>query len=205
MTTFVITFSGAVMPGPVLAMTVTHSARMGAKAGPLMVLGHAILEIALLAALLAGLAPFLTRPTVMGLVGAVGAVVLWWMAGGMLRSLPGLHIDWEAGPQTAAGPVRDGFLLSLANPYWSVWWATVGLSLMVLAMNSGLGWWGLVIFFIAHILSDLTWYWLVSFLVSRGRRFLSDRVHRWVVGGCAVFLLLFGCYFGLFAWRQLTS
>jgi len=203
-TTFVITLSGAVMPGPILARTISYAASMGTKAGPLLVLGHAILELVLLLALLAGLAPFLTRPTVMGLVGAVGAVILWWMAAGMLRSLPGLRIDWEAAPPRAAGPVRDGILLSLANPYWSVWWATVGLSLVVLAMDSGLGWWGFVIFFVAHILSDLSWYLLVSWAVARGRRFLSDRRHRLLVGACAVFLVLFGGYFAFFAWQRLV-
>ena len=58
---FVIALSGALMPGPVLTVTVSESARRGAKAGPLMIFGHGILELALVLALLGGLAPFFSR------------------------------------------------------------------------------------------------------------------------------------------------
>ncbi len=204
-TAFVIGLSGAVMPGPVLAVTITHAARQGFKAGPLITLGHGLLEAALLLALVAGLGPVLTRPTVSGAIAGVGAVILLWMGAGMLRSLPGLHLDLEASTATSAGPVRDGVLLSLANPYWSLWWATVGLSLTAMAMQSGLGWWGLVLFWVGHVGSDLLWYSLVSVVVAKGRRFLTDTVHRVVVGVCAVFLLGFAAYFGLFAWNKLAA
>jgi threonine/homoserine/homoserine lactone efflux protein len=204
-TSFVIGFSGAVMPGPVLAVTITHAARQGFKAGPLVTLGHGLLEGAFLLALVAGLGPLLTRPVVSGVVAGVGAVILLWMGAGMLRSLPGLKLDLKTGAATAAGPVRDGILLSLANPYWSIWWATVGLSLTAMAMASGLGWWGLVLFYLGHISSDLVWYSLVSAVVSKGRRFITDKVHRVVVGVCAVFLLGFAVYFGIFSWDKLLA
>lgn len=204
-TAFVIGLSGAVMPGPVLAVTITHAARQGFKAGPLITLGHALLEGALLLALVAGLGSVLTNPVVSGVIAGVGAIILLWMGAGMLRSLPGLHLDLETGAATAAGPVRDGVLLSLANPYWSLWWATVGLSLTAMAMTSGLGWWGLALFYLGHISSDLAWYSLVSAVVSKGRRFITDKVHRVVVGVCAVFLLAFAVYFGIFAWDKLIA
>lgn len=204
-TAFVIGLSGAVMPGPVLAVTITHAARQGFKAGPLITLGHALLEGALLIALVAGLGPLLTRPTISGSIAGVGAVILLWMGAGMLRSLPGLKLDLEAGAVTSAGPIRDGVLLSLANPYWFLWWATVGLSLTAMAMASGLGWWGLLLFWLGHTGSDLAWYSLVSAVVSKGRRFITDKVHRVVVGVCAVFLLGFAVYFGIFAWHKLVA
>ncbi|RJX33824.1 MAG: lysine transporter LysE [Desulfarculus sp.] len=204
-TSFIIGLSGAVMPGPVLAGTVTHAVRHGVLAGPLVVLGHAILEAALLLALVAGLGPILTRPVVGGLVGAVGTVILLWMAWGMFRALPGLRLELIQGKAGAAGPVRDGFLLSLANPYWSLWWATVGLSLLAMALKSPLGWWGLLVFYLGHIGADLAWYLFVSLVVAKGRRFINDLAYRVLVGGCAAFMVLFGGYFALFAWRQLRA
>jgi threonine/homoserine/homoserine lactone efflux protein len=203
LTSFVLGLSGAVIPGPVMAVTIGHSARLGIKAGPLVVLGHAVLEGGLFLALAAGLGGILVRPEVAGTVGAVGALILIWMAVGMLRSLPGLKLDWSAGGGRAAAPVRDGFLLTLANPSWSLWWSTVGLSLMAMVLKSDLAWLGLAALFIGHIGSDLAWYLLVSMVVAKGRRWLTDRLHRWVVGACAIFLLGFAVYFGLFALRQL--
>ena len=202
---FIICLSGAVMPGPVLAITITHAVRLGVRAGPLVVLGHAILEAALLVALAAGLGSLLTRPGVSGIISGAGAVIMWVLGASMLRSLPGLHLDLEARAEKASSPVRDGFLMTLANPYWSLWWATIGLSMMALATSRGLGWWGIGLFFAGHIAADLAWYLLVAFVVARGRRFISDRIHRGVVGVCAVFLLIFGAYFMIFAWRQLSS
>lgn len=204
-TSFIIGLSGAVMPGPVLAGTVTHAARQGVLAGPLVVLGHAILEAALLLALVAGLGPILTRPTVGGLVGGVGAVILLWLALGMFKALPSLRLDLQQGRQGAAGPVRDGLLLSLANPYWSLWWATVGLSLVAMSLDSPLGWWGLVVFYVGHISADLVWYLFVSLVVAKGRRFINDLAYRVLVGVCAACMLFFGGYFAVFAWQQLSA
>ena len=45
MTSFVIALSGALAPGPLLAACISESTKHGFKSGPLMILGHAILEI----------------------------------------------------------------------------------------------------------------------------------------------------------------
>ena len=206
---FIIGLSGAVMPGPVLAVTINHAARRGAKAGPLIVLGHALLEGPLVLALALGLGALIARPGVSGVIGGVGAVILFWLGAGMLRSLPGLRLDLEAGPGQAGlagawGPVKDGALLSLANPYWSLWWATVGLGFMAVALRAGQGGLGLLAFFLGHISADLVWYLAVAFLVAKGRRFLSQRLYQGVVAVCALCILGFGVYFGLFAWQMLA-
>lgn len=203
-TSVLIGLSGAVMPGPITAMIITHAARMGVKAGPLVGVGHAALEALLLIALALGLGPVLSRPLVAGGIGAVGAVILAWLAVGMLRSLPGLHLDLEVRQGAASGPVRDGVLLSLVNPYWSLWWATIGISLMTMVSQAGLGWWGLLVFFLGHMVGDMSWFTLISGLVKGGRRFLNDRVYRVVVAVCAVFLLGFAAFFGVFAWQRFS-
>ncbi|MBN1636251.1 MAG: LysE family transporter, partial [Deltaproteobacteria bacterium] len=56
---FVIALSGAMVPGPLLTVTISESARRGAMTGPLLIVGHGILELLLLIAIMMGLAPFL--------------------------------------------------------------------------------------------------------------------------------------------------
>ena len=69
---FVITLSGALMPGPFLTATISESSRRGFIAGPLMVAGHAVLELLLVFALLLGLALFLQKPVVFAAIAVTG-------------------------------------------------------------------------------------------------------------------------------------
>ena len=97
---FVIALSGALMPGPLLTVTISESSRRGFITGPLLITGHALLELALVAALLLGLAPFFQLPLVFVLTALVGSVILLWMALSMFRSLPSLRLSWEPAHST---------------------------------------------------------------------------------------------------------
>jgi threonine/homoserine/homoserine lactone efflux protein len=194
-TSFVIALSGALMPGPLFTITLSESARRGFSAGPLIVLGHGILELVLVLLLMLGLAPVLQADQVIGTVGLVGAVVLIWMAVGMIRTLPSLSLQRLSSDSRSTNPVWAGILMSLANPYWTLWWATIGLGYILYAWKLGVA--GVVAFFLGHILADLAWYAMVSYTVAHGRRFMSDRSYRVMMGCCALLLLGFGIYFGL--------
>ena len=190
---FVIALSGAMMPGPLLTATIGESSRRGFMAGPLMIIGHGILELALVIALLLGLAPFLNQDRVFAGIALSGAGILIWMAVGMFRSLPSLSLSFEASQQQRGHLVLSGVLMSIANPYWTIWWATIGLGYILHCMRFGA--WGIFFFFAGHILADLAWYALISGAVSKGRRFLNDRLYRGVIGVCAGFLVVFAGYF----------
>jgi len=190
---FIIALSGALMPGPLLTATISESSQRGFWAGPLMIGGHAILELALVAALLLGLAPVLQLPAVFVFCALGGSLILLWMALGMFRSLPTLTLSWDARPQRSNHPVLSGILMSVANPYWLIWWATIGLGYIVYSQQ--FGFWGVVFFFAGHISADLAWYSFISAAVAGGRHFLTDRVYRSLIGALAVFLVGFALYF----------
>jgi threonine/homoserine/homoserine lactone efflux protein len=190
---FVIALSGALMPGPLLTVTVSESTQRGAVAGPLMILGHAILELTLVLALLSGLAPFLKRDEVFVVIALVGGCILFWMAVSMFRSLPTLRLDLTGEEQKPRNLILAGILMSIANPYWTIWWATIGLGYILHSVKFGIT--GVIAFFIGHIMADLAWYAFISFSVAKGRSFFNDTVYRRLIGGCALFLLLFAGYF----------
>jgi threonine/homoserine/homoserine lactone efflux protein len=200
---FVIGFSGAIMPGPMLTVTIREAGRRGFWAGPLVVLGHGLLELALVVALLQGLDRWLRAPLFTGSVGLVGGVMLLAMAGSMLRGLPVLRLQLQgAGDRNPGGAVLGGVVTSLSNPYWTLWWATVGMGYLTLTTGTGVP--GTAAFFIGHILSDLVWFSLVATLIHCGRRFVTDRMYRWLVGGCALLLLYFAGVFIHSGWRTLA-
>lgn len=204
---FIIALSGALMPGPLLAVTVRDTTRRGFVAAPLLVLGHGILELALLALLLLGLAEWLKGDAATTFIALAGSAVLLWMGTGMVREVRSLRFETSAGaaiPGDAPGfwrPVAAGILASVSNPYWSLWWATIGLGYLVI--SSGQGAVGVASFFAGHILADAAWFLFVGMTVSMGRGRFSDRVYRGIVAVCAGFLFLFALSFGVFGVNKL--
>lgn len=190
---FVLALSGALMPGPLLTVTISESSRRGMVAGPLLIIGHGILELALVIALMTGLAPFLNRDGVFIAVALLGAIILAWMAIGMFRALPTLSLSWQADGKAGSHLIITGVLMSIANPYWTIWWASIGLGYIIYAMQ--FGYWAVFFFFLGHILADLAWYAAVSAAISKGRHLMTDRLYRGLIGACASFLVVFACYF----------
>ena len=181
------------MPGPMLAVTIRESARRGFIAGPLLVAGHAFLELALVTGLYLGLAALFEERIFLGLIGVVGGAALLWMAWGMLRELSSLTLDFTPSGAKSANPFVSGIVTSVTNPYFTLWWATAGLSALTLTSKGGFAAPG--VFYAGHITGDLVWYSLVSGLVHFGRRFLTDKRYRYLVGLMAALLLVFALLF----------
>lgn len=207
---FIIALSGALMPGPLLAVTIRDTTRRGFVAAPLLVLGHGILELGLVALLLLGLGEWLKGDAAATVIALTGSGALLWMAAGMAREVRSLRFGAGA-PETSAAvagsgrsllrPVADGILASISNPYWSLWWATIGLGYLVLSSGQGLA--GVAFFFAGHILADAAWFLFVGLTVSAGRGRFTDRIYRGIVGVCAGFLFLFALSFGYFGMTKL--
>jgi len=181
------------MPGPLLTATISESSQRGFLAGPLLIVGHGILEIILLAALVLGLAPFLQRNDVFVVVAIAGGVILLWMAAGMFRTLPTLTMSLNPGSVRRGSLVMNGAIMSIANPYWIIWWATIGFGYVIYSWRYGIA--GIVVFFTGHILADFVWYSAISAAVGKGRHLFSDGLYRWVIGTCTIVLIIFACYF----------
>jgi threonine/homoserine/homoserine lactone efflux protein len=203
----VLAYSGALMPGPMLAVVVAETPRQGARAGPLVVLGHAILELVLLAALVVGLGPVLAREGVQAALSLVGGAMLAVTGAAMVASVVRgtVRLEWDAGGESvgSARTVLGGIVSSLANPYWTIWWVTIGLGLLTKAYAIGVA--ALVAFYVGHILGDLTWYSAVSGAISAGRRWISARGYRAMIVVAAVFLFAMAAWFLVSGLRTLLA
>ncbi len=200
LTAFLVGLSGAIMPGPLLTVTIAESIRRGFIAGPLIVLGHGVLELILILALVAGLSAFLSNTAVSSTIALLGGLFLIYLGFTMSRdafrgtvSLGDIYQN-ETGPSNKSlHPVLAGAVISLANPFWSIWWATIGLTYLTISLESGRI--GLASFFSGHILADLAWYTLVAAVVAGGRKFLSPALYKYIIVTCGIFLLMLGVYF----------
>ncbi len=190
---FLLGFTGAMMPGPLLAYVLDESTHRGVRTGPLTILGHAVLEASMVALLALGVTRLLHQPGLLAGIAFFGGAVLLWMGAGMLRRAPQMTLAAAAAGARRIHPVVAGFVISLANPYWTFWWISVGAGYVVLAAAAGFA--GVATFFAGHILADLTWYTAVSSAVAGGRRLLTDRTYQSVAVVCAILLAGFGCFF----------
>lgn len=190
---FVIALSGALVPGPVLSLTVSESTKRGFMAGPMIILGHGVLEVVLIGIIFLGFADVINNEKILGTVGIMGGGALLWMSINMLKDIRHINTELVSERKAWGGPIVAGALTSLANPYWIIWWMTIGLGYVLISLKFGLI--GLFVFFLGHISADLLWYSLISFMVSRGRRHLSKGLYRGILGICALILIFFGISF----------
>ena len=194
---FMAALSGAVIPGPVFAITVSESLKRGYVAGPLIVAGHLLLEALIIAAAFMGLDMLLDTAEVRALIGFVGGSALIVMGLLLLKSCVNLRVEAGVGSRgyvISHGLVAAGFLSSGSNPQFFIWWLTIGLPMIKYSMDvAGLS--GLLAFMVGHALADLGWFGLVGYSAYRGKSLLSERVVRLMIVGSAIFLLFLGCLF----------
>jgi threonine/homoserine/homoserine lactone efflux protein len=205
---FVVALSGAVMPGPLFTYTVAktvQSRRRGFLVGLWVTLGHAALEALLIVGLLAGVSELLGNLVVLRVVGGLGCLLLLYMGVGLLRDAIRRRVPELAGQSSADSAVRGtglqrlpaalgGVVVSMSNPYWWIWWATVGSAFMVQYRIGWRTWPLLVAFFAGHEAGDLAWYLAVSSLLYWGKRRLSARLYLGILAACGVFIIAFAVY-----------
>ncbi|AEV69484.1 LysE family transporter [Acetivibrio clariflavus] len=204
---FIIGFSGALMPGPMLGITINGSLKKGWKAGPLIVLGHGILEIILVITMTFGLKDLFANKTVAGVIGLIGGAFLAWMGYGMIKSGIGKSVSLES-QRTDNGTemgnlVLTGIIVCATNPYFILWWASTGVESVRQSYVFGL--FGVLVFFIGHILSDFVWYSAISIAFSGGKKLISDTIYSWIVILLGLFLVAFSIYFIGSGWKMLLG
>ncbi|HHZ13928.1 MAG: LysE family transporter [Caldicoprobacterales bacterium] len=201
---FLIGFSGAMMPGPLLGVTIEGSLKRGYIAGPLVVLGHGILEFTLVFAMAFGLREFFSNPIIAGLIGILGGGFLAWMGYDMIKSSLKKTVsleDQENGGMGHRNLILAGIVVSATNPYFILWWASTGMESIRQAYTMGVL--GILAFYFGHILSDFTWYVAISTAFSKGKKLMNDTVYRWVILCLGAFILIFSVRFIIGGWQML--
>jgi threonine/homoserine/homoserine lactone efflux protein len=195
LSSFWVGFSGALMPGPLLTVDIAESTRKGFWAGPILTGGHAIAELVVVIALAVGLSALLASEIALKIIGILGGLALVLMGGAMMHDIIRKKISFDPDqPGSSSGLlVGKGITASLSNPYWFVWWATVGSAFLSDSLVHGPV--GPVVFYFGHIMSDLVWYTFVSFTIASGRRLLAGKPYYVLITICALFLLFIGARF----------
>jgi threonine/homoserine/homoserine lactone efflux protein len=187
---FIIGLTGALAPGPTLVATINASIAGDWTTGLKVSLGHAIVELFLVILILLGLATVaLPYAAVIAGIGGIALVVF-----GIL-TITGSRKATMRTPQVqmAANPYMAGLVTSAANPYFWIWWLSIGSAMVIAGLEGGLALAGA--FMIGHWTADIAWYTLVSTGVSKGKTIFSDTVYQKIMVLCGIFLIVFGVYY----------
>jgi threonine/homoserine/homoserine lactone efflux protein len=189
-TVVVTSLSGVMMPGPMFAVTLAKSLK-SPWAGVQVSLGHAVVEVPLILLVYFGLAQLFQDSLVQLILGVLGGGMIIWMGIGLFRVRREMARE---GKDTSYNAFTAGIIMSGLNPFFLVWWVTVG-SLLLMKFLSAVGTWGLSLFIIVHWLCDLVWLTLVSYTVYRTHSFWGERAQEWAFTVLSLALLYFGVYF----------
>ncbi len=186
----IVSLSGVMAPGPVTAAAVAKGQRQR-FAGALIAVGHGIIEFPLMILIILGMDELLKSTKTQIVIGLAGGAFLLFMAIQMLRDIG--KTDYDPEKSYKSGPVLTGFLLSVGNPYFLLWWASVGLALATEATQLGI--WAFAMFAVIHWLCDLVWFQVLSWASFKGSALFGPRSQRIVLFVCSLALLFFGLYF----------
>jgi threonine/homoserine/homoserine lactone efflux protein len=210
---FVLSLSGALMPGPLLTYTITRTlrtTRAGWLTGARVISGHAALEALLVIGLALGVGSLLQSSLAMKIITAVGAALLAFMGVSLLlETIRGIRAgvrseafgqggsSGRAGMAANLSPVIAGVLVSASNPYWWVWWVTIGSAFLIRYNVTFQRWPALLAFFIGHELGDLGWFSAVSIALSLGKNRIPAGVIAGIQAFCGVAIIGFGAWLAL--------
>lgn len=197
----VVSLSGVMAPGPATAATVSAGVRRK-HAGVLIALGHALVEFPLVILVVLGAETVFKAGWFRTGVGLAGGGILLLLAGLTVVGV-GRPVQEEGRPAQGGNPVWTGVVVTGGNPYFLLWWATVGLALATQAIELGLI--AFVLFAVVHWLCDLVWMEVLSQASYRGVALLGIGAQRAIVVACALAMAGFGVWFIFDAGRRLLT
>jgi threonine/homoserine/homoserine lactone efflux protein len=185
----VISLSGVMMPGPMFAMTVAKSYR-SPWAGAKVAIGHAIIEVPLILIIYFGFARFFSNDTFQLVLSLLGGGMLIWMGIGMFRARKEVV---DSGKDLRYGAITSGIIMSAINPFFLLWWATVGSMLVMKFVEFGTI--GIPVFIFTHWVCDLVWLSIVSLVIYRTKTLWGKSFQTGVFIVCSLLLLGFGGWY----------
>ena len=188
----VISASGVMSPGPLFAANVMYGLREGKVSGIKMAIGHTIVEFPLILLLGVGFFSIESIPEITVGITIYTAAGLCVFALLQIRSVTKQKFNLEV--RSGQGPFVAGILLSALNPFFIIWWLTIGLVLISESIQN-FGIIGIVILFLFHIWMDYAWLFTIAAFSSKAKNYLSKRNFKIIIIGLSVVLIYFGIDF----------
>ena len=193
-TIIVVTASGALAPGPLFFINIAHGTKSGAKSGLAFSVGHSIVEFSLVMLLALGLSTLANEPSVKSIIGVVGGTFLLFFGVLQIHQFLISRSNMLGKSKPSRNPLLLGVVFTGLNPYFIIWWLTVGLKLisdsMIFASFAGV-----LLLFVVHVWMDYVWLTATAYLAKRGTSLVGSRGYRIVMAVFGGILVYFGLSF----------
>ena len=204
-TIVVVTASGALAPGPLFFVNIAHGTKSGAKGGVAFSIGHSIIEFSLVMLLARGLLAVVEEPAVKSIIGVIGGTFLLVFGVLQIHQFLISKSDVFGGKSISSrNPLLLGLFFTGLNPYFIIWWLTVGLKLIsdsiIFASLAGV-----LLMYVAHVWMDYVWLTATAYLAKRGTSLVGSRGYRIVMAFFGGILVYFGLYFLLSSLEEITK
>ena len=217
----VLSTSGVLSPGPLFFANLIYGSNQGYYAGIKIANGHITIELLLIILLsfgLFGLSSFTAVPAALRIVGMIGGIAIILFALAQILNITkraGYAADTinknknqdigygssyfylldKIGRKINLGPLMVGMIFTAMNPFFVIWWLTVGLklisdSILLFGILKGV-----VILFLFHIWMDYAWLALTAYLISKGWSIVKMRSYHFFMICINIILISYGFYF----------
>ena len=194
LTVVIISVSGGMSPGPLFTANIMHGLKEGTQSGLKIAAGHTVIELPLIILLAVGVISLETIPEFKTTIVLLGAIGLFGFAGLQIKNA--LTKKIQTGIQVKHGAFLTGVLFSALNPFFIIWWLTIGFKLISDSIEIW-SYWGIGILFGVHIWMDFVWLGFVAFSASKAGNILSNQNYRILMITLSGVLIYFGISFVL--------
>jgi len=176
-TIIILTASGALAPGPLFFATISQGTKNGAKSGLIFSISHTIVEFLIIILLALGLLTISEQPFVKIVIGLIGGIVL--IIFGLIQIYSTIYKSNEKDIKKISN--HHLFLIGLVftglNPYFIIWWLTVGAQLIIIALEFA-ALIGVIFMFICHVWIDYLWLTSVAYFSKKGKNIMSSKWYK---------------------------
>ena len=201
----IVSTSGVFSPGPLFFVNLFYGSKYGSIMGLKIAIGHTFVEFPLLVLLFYGVSKFslvsLSDSDIFKIIGIVGGVFMIFFS--FMQIYPVIkNKSLETNNQYSKYAIKNAILVGMIftglNPFFLVWWSTIGLKLVSDSVNNFGYLNGIILLFFSHIWMDYFWLWITSFMSSKGRSIVKEKVYR-------ILLLFFSTIIGIFGLNLLVT
>jgi len=194
----VVTASGALAPGPMFFTNITHGTKSGAKGGLAFSVGHTIFELSFVVFLALTLSTVTNEANkalinlVLGVAGGTALLVFGFLQ--IREALTSKSTVAGKGGISSKNPLLLGTVFTGLNPYFIIWWLTIGMTLIVNALELA-SFAGVFLMYGLHVWMDYAWLIGTAYLAKKGTNLAGRKGYKFIMIIFGAILIGYGVFF----------